>query len=429
MKRLTTFVLVALISLSAFAGEGEKYQFYKDYSHWMISAGGGFNMFVTERHPIPGDPLNNYRKNFTGAGFFNIGYMINPSWGFMVEYGYTPISKALFTKAGDQMGQGHEVSLLLDLNVLNLFKHCRDYTKWNLDFMAGGGLYFYNTPYTTDPNTGEIKHYFTRTLMIPVSMMVEYCPISQLGVFFRATGKLMLADNINYESMGFPDGAIACSVGLRYNIESKGKPHVRVTDICTYERLKSRRGGSNEDGEEGDGEAIAKALEGQNKTNADLQKQIADLNKQIAELNSKMEGMKHVSTTDTIVEIGGDYNALRNDMEFLRQQIMMANGTEENAVYFEKNSSRVTAQYELAIAKVARNMMLDPKLKLDIVAYCDNTGSAELNKKLGEDRIDAVRYILINRYRIDQNRIQSRYEGQVNDAFEAVNRRCDMIYK
>lgn len=398
---------------------------YMNFNHWMLSAGGGFNMFFVERQNLDNRPFYDVAKNcinnFTGAAYVNIGYMFNPAWGIVAEAAYTPVSKNLCAGNGERTGLGFEGTLQFDFNLLNICQRYRSNPHWNVDLLVGAGGYAYNSRF----NDGT----YGLAIAIPVTLQAMYCPIEELGISLRFTGKWFSNDNINKVASGANnDLGFFGGLGLHYNITTPGKHHVRMMDMYTYEKAYEKNVVVQAKNYDAEIEEQKKALE---KTQAELKR----INEEIAKLNSKSNNQPMISTS-SVEKVPADYATLKkdvedmkSDIETLRQQIMMSNGTDENTIYFASNSSLITAQYELLLAKVAKNMLLDKNLVIEVVSYCDKAGNAELNKKLGQDRLNAVVNILVNRYRIEKTRIRTKYEGQINDDLGPFNRRCDITYK
>lgn len=454
-----------------------------DFNHWSISLGGGFNLLLTERYGPRQDPANNYTKNFNGGGYFTVGYMINPIWGVFAEYGYMQINKNIATTAGDFEASGHEATVQLDFNILNLVRKCRKNTKWNVDALVGAGVLMYNSNHTYVNDEGETKHYYFPAICIPVSLKIQYCPIDELGIALRMTGKWHSEDDINYIPRSASpenhnnDMALYCGLELQYNITTPGKKHVRVTDRCTYEPMNvvlenkiadvnknTQKIGAIEDEMEEVQEEIAvlngtadedviaahnarmaaKKAKPKAQTPAETPAQTAGQgNKENPTQASEPKQERPAGDIYTPVidpeklnalqkEVDGlkkDVDGIKDDMNEMRREIMRKNGTEENIVYFDFNSSFVKSQYELVIANVAKNLMRDKSLKVELVSNCDKKGTTTYNNELGKNRALAVYVILVNRYKIDKNRIEIRYDGQIMDDMDPLNRRCYFIYK
>lgn len=491
MKKFVIALLCIILSFSAFAqevsldtaanstdkkvvGEVIREDRAKDFNHWSISLGGGFNLLLTERYGPRQDPANNYTKNFNGGGYFTVGYMINPIWGVFAEYGYMQINKNIATTAGDFEASGHEATLQLDFNILNLVRKCRKNTKWNVDALVGAGVLMYNSSPTYKDENGEIKHYFYPAICIPVSLKIQYCPINELGIALRITGKWHSEDNINYIPRSASpenhnnDMALYAGLELQYNITTPGKSHVRVTDRCTYEPMNVV--------------LESKILEVNKHTQQiqEMEDELQDVKDEVAVLNGTADpdvvrarrearraakaqpkqtdvaqvpaenpdgagntGSQPAAQTpadnDNVRYVPMDmskYDALfddvdkmKDDIEYLRQQVMMSNGTDEYTVYFDFDKYDVKPEYQLVIAKVARVLLKDKNLKVELVSHCDKKGTVGYNVPLGQNRAEIVYNILVNKYKIEKSRISIRYDGQIFDEFDAFNRRTDIIFK
>lgn len=485
IKEDSAFVAAANSTDDQVVGQVIREDRASDFNHWSISLGGGFNLLLTERYGSRENPAQNYVNNFNGGGYFNFGYMINPIWGVYAEYGYMQINKKIATKAGDFEASGHEVTLQLDFNILNLVRKCRKNTKWNVDALVGAGVLLYNSSPTYTDENGDIKHYFYPAICIPVSLKIQYCPINELGIALRMTGKWHSEDNINYipRSAGGEnhnnDLALYAGIELQYNITTPGKSHVRVTDRCTYEPMNvvleskilevnkhTEQISDIEDDLEDvkddisvlNGTADPEVVRARREARKAMKQQpnqgdVAQVTPVAATNNGGNAGdkgypvnpgtvgdggnvvyapvdmSKYDKLADDVDKMKGDIDNMKDDIERLRQQIMMSNGTDEYTVYFDFDKYDVKPEYQLVIAKVARAMLRDKDLNIDLVSHCDKAGTVAYNQPLGRNRAQIVRDILVNQYKIEKSRINIRYDGQIFDEFDAVNRRCDIIFK
>jgi len=134
-----------------------------------------------------------------------------------------------------------------------------------------------------------------------------------------------------------------------------------------------------------------------------------------------------------ITSVEGPNDASRNSkgdrkQEEIYYEAMMSNGTEANEVIFDIESSRVKSKFELKIATVAKRMLANKKLQLDIFSYLKKEERTRENVELATKRMEAVYYILVNRYLIDQNRIKYDILEPAEDDSSA-DIRCDMVYR
>ena len=81
-------------------------------------------------------------------------------------------------------------------------------------------------------------------------------------------------------------------------------------------------------------------------------------------------------------------------------------------VNFPSSSAQLTNDYMIEIEKVAAFMRLYPKVNGVIEGHTDSSGSAAFNQKLSQQRADAVRTQLINKFRIDGSRLTAVGHGE-----------------
>jgi len=491
------------------------------YSHWSIMLSGGFNMLITERQGdwdeykwMGRDYSNkgmwaNFEDNFAPAAIFQADYMFTPQFGLRFEYLYAPINKkAIYLDDqvditqnkffSDENGQSHQISLQLEMNMLNIFYRCRQNKRWGWYIGGGVGAMFYKIP--------KFEKY-RPIVTIPINTSIEYSPINSLSVVLHAEFDWYGDDELNGYDIDdqVNDMGLYVGLGLRYNIDAIKKPHVRVNDMCSFEPLhvsKATNTGKNKfkDSEttQEDLEELQDKMDELEKRNRELSDKIELMNREIMERMDKYfndtpngnDGNKEStkgdsskdkdkkgskkdkdskgkdSSTKSKSSIENEYNSARRyesstketrndygrpkekaeeeneengrgsyqqtETEIKQQQIyteaMMSNGTEANEVIFDLESSRVKSKFEVKIAAVAKRMIANKKLKLDIFAYIKKDDLTKANVKLATQRMEAIYYILVNRYQIDQNRVK--YDIlEPAEGDESADIRCDMVYR
>jgi OOP family OmpA-OmpF porin len=100
------------------------------------------------------------------------------------------------------------------------------------------------------------------------------------------------------------------------------------------------------------------------------------------------------------------------------------------SVYFDLNSAAILPQYYDILTDAARNLILDPTMKIDIYGNCDVRGNDAINNELGKRRAEAVANFLIKHYNISKDRIKMveslGKQHPVSDQHRP-NRRVDII--
>lgn len=81
-------------------------------------------------------------------------------------------------------------------------------------------------------------------------------------------------------------------------------------------------------------------------------------------------------------------------------------------VYFATGSFKLLAKSNASLNEVAKILNEDPNLKLDVEGHTDNTGVAEKNQILSEQRAQSVVDYLVNKAGIDPSRLVSAGFGQ-----------------
>ena len=89
-------------------------------------------------------------------------------------------------------------------------------------------------------------------------------------------------------------------------------------------------------------------------------------------------------------------------------------------VLFRQGKSVVDPAQYAPIELIAQYMKNHPEAKVEIKGYASPEGSAELNQKLSEARAEAVKKILVNKYKISADRLTTKGCGATDQLFEQV---------
>ena len=103
-------------------------------------------------------------------------------------------------------------------------------------------------------------------------------------------------------------------------------------------------------------------------------------------------------------------------------------------VQFTTGGSTVAETSIDEIGRVAQRMIEFPDAQLVLEGHTDSSGSADLNRRLSQQRAEAVKQILTNRFNIDASRIEAVGRGEDTPAFSndttegrAKNRRVEAV--
>lgn len=100
-------------------------------------------------------------------------------------------------------------------------------------------------------------------------------------------------------------------------------------------------------------------------------------------------------------------------------------------VYFDTESSIVKEDQLAAIEKAAEYLKNHPNMYISLNGFADKRGPEDYNLGLSKRRVNAVKKILINIYKIDRSRIKSSFHGESNLKVDQddLNRRVDLDVK
>lgn len=447
MKKFLLLIALCSVSFMAFANEPEVegQQSAKavtaspssDFTHWSLAVGGGVSeifhdgsfksMYTNE------GGYQNLNRDFNWQVNVRGQYMVNPMWGVQLQFMFNPTSSKMLSNEGFSdipylQKTRYTFNAEFVLNLLNCFRRSRVHTNWNWYATVGAGFTaFYSQEHEA----------FRPGFLVPIGTEVEYNPIKALGIFIDAKVS-WFADERIYGSNVNSAVNLDCYVGagLKVHFGSSKKPHVTSVDMCTYEpQCGGRRAKSDEDKDEEINELkdkvseLSKIVDEMKKTPVipDTEKKdFQDPNSNPVELDKAKDFDKQIKRLDDRID------NVENEMNKWQRTPGLARGVEGDVseVYFEFNSSRVTPEYEIKLAKVAKNLLQDSKLRVRVVGHTDKEGTPEYNKALAQRRIDAVVTILCNRYRLERSRIVIENQGKASDdsPIDELDRRCDVIY-
>jgi outer membrane protein OmpA-like peptidoglycan-associated protein len=101
-------------------------------------------------------------------------------------------------------------------------------------------------------------------------------------------------------------------------------------------------------------------------------------------------------------------------------------------VHFKVNKTNITADQQPNVERVAMYLKNNPNATVDIKGYASTEGPHDNNIRLANGRAEAVKNMLINKYKIDANRINAQGCGET-DMFQELSWNrvsiCELIVK
>ena len=146
------------------------------------------------------------------------------------------------------------------------------------------------------------------------------------------------------------------------------------------------------------------------------QSEIDGLNSQINDLRSNLNDKDgQLSAKDK--EIADLKNKLANQPKYVKP----ATATNlQPTVLFQQGKSVVEKSQMPNIELIAQYMKNHPDAKVEIKGYASPEGSKEINQKLSEQRAEAVKNILVKKYKISADRLTTKGMGATDKLFKQV---------
>ncbi len=146
-------------------------------------------------------------------------------------------------------------------------------------------------------------------------------------------------------------------------------------------------------------------VDGLNAKVNDLRAQINDKDAELARQNN------------TIRDLQQQLNDCRNQKPVVETQTITKNNNSlEQTVTFRQGKSTVDASQQPNVERVATFLKNPKDAKVTIKGYASPEGSAEVNARIAKARAEAVKQILVKKYKIDAARITAEGQG-VGDMF------------
>ena len=118
----------------------------------------------------------------------------------------------------------------------------------------------------------------------------------------------------------------------------------------------------------------------------------------------------------------------------LREQLDEAGRIVTHGILFDSGSDKIKGESYQTLKEIGQLLTDDPKLRLSIEGHTDSDGTDDYNLKLSQRRSESVRTYLIENYKVDGNRLESKGWGEskpidTNNTPEgkANNRRVELV--
>lgn len=311
--------------------------------------------------------------NMRATWGLGIGKQLTPFFGMGVE-----AMTSINTTASKTAFDNTNVSLLTSVNLSNLFAGYWGTPRlFEIETVAGLGWLHYAQNGDGDRNSisSKLGLNFNFNLGEAKAWTIGIKPA--LVYDLNACGERNVGFNANR-------AAWEITAGLKYHFRcSNGKHHISFAKLYDQAEV----------------DALNEQVNNLKQTNVDQEAELTAANQRNAELEQQLADCKNqgpVIVTDTIT----------NHKKTL-----------ESVVTFRQGGVSVVASQTPNVERIATYLKNHEKATVSIKGYASPEGKAEVNARIAQQRADAVKSLLVKRYKIAENRITAEGQG-VGNMFE-----------
>lgn len=311
--------------------------------------------------------------NMRATWELGIGKQLTPFFGMGVE-----AMTSINTTASKTAFDNTNVSLLTSVNLSNLFAGYWGTPRlFEIETVAGLGWLHYAQNGNGDRNSisSKLGLNFNFNLGEAKAWTIGIKPA--LVYDLNACGERNVGFNANR-------AAWEITAGLKYHFRcSNGKHHISFAKLYDQAEV----------------DALNEQVNNLRQTNVDQEAELTAANQRNAELEQQLADCKNqgpVIVTDTITS---------------------HKKTLESVVTFRQGGVSVVASQTPNVERIATYLKNHEKATVSIKGYASPEGKAEVNARIAQQRADAVRSLLVKRYKIAEKRITAEGQG-VGNMFE-----------
>ena len=360
MKKIFTLTVLGLMTLGANA----QVTAHKFFDNWSLGINGGALTKTTDA----------FNKAGYAAGL-ELTKQITPVYGLGVE------SMAGFhTTGSNTIVDNVNVSLLHKVNFSNWFCGYNGTPRlFEVEGVAGIGFnHFFGT---TDEFAVAKGNVFTSKLGLNFNFNLGKEKAWTIGVKPAIVYCLEGGKNVTQAQYNINNSMLELTAGVTYHFKtSNGKHHFVKAKLYDQSRIDALNATIND---------LRGDLNDANTELANKNREIRDLQNQLNDCRSRKPVVETVEVHST-------------------------NETMESVVTFRQGKTTVDASQLPNVERIATYMKKHPESKVIIKGYASPEGSAEINERIARQRAEAVKNILVNKYKIDAARITAEGQGVGN---------------
>lgn len=348
--------VLGISSLNAQTTDEEQYVKFRD--NWSIGINGGIVTPLTH---------SAFFKNARATMGIDLNKQLSPIYGLTLENMWS-----INTFESNAAFDASNLMLLHRVNLNNVFSRYKGKPSlFEVEALAGFGWLHVNDAYYTEEGEKD-GNWISSKAGLNFNFNIGEKKAWTIAVKPAITWTMTQfdADNINFDAN---QAAWEITAGVTYHFKNSSGKHYYTNGCNHAEQIAALN--ATISSMEAEAAGKDRALQNAQETISDLQKELSDCK------NKKVEPAK---------------------------QIVAEN---EYVVIFRQSSSKVDALQMPNIDRLASYLKKNSNAKVSISGYASPEGNAEFNQKLSEKRAEAVKKILVDKYGISADRIETVGKG------------------
>jgi len=398
MKKLFITSMLAIFAFGAMAQDSTNPTRKNDgLVRWSFGIKGGADMYrVTPFTDVVSPDGKEYTRfeqrlhAISWNGNFFLEYNPNPVFGIGLNCGLSNYDRN--GQDGDQYkyyGQTIDGILYNSINISNLVSPQRTGGWKKVSFYVGSGIGAGFFSYKQTPNLATLNTLITAdnkysdkkvSLILMANAGLDFSLASWLSFMLESEYRYYNMDNLGgVSSWSNGNDAFFANAGFRFKLGCKRNVRNMTYDEYykpqgVYDRLAAM---------EIENAAMKRELE---ERIAAVEKENSAIKKDIGDVKKDVDGIKN------------DVKDIKNTLEKMNQKevVQKVTATAEN-IEFMTGKAVLTEESKQLLDEVALLLNSIAWTKMDIAGHTDNVGNADKNKKLSQDRADAVKEYLVNK--------------------------------
>ena len=394
MKKIAMFIAAAAIAVSANA-QKTTVTASKAFDNIYVGFAAGAETKATDHHTYTGNKMFGSFKAFNPTATLIVGKNFTTVFGIRAEgvvrfnahgasceNGYSGTGKFV---------NGLDVNLLGTFNLNNLFAGYKGEPR-KVEFIALFGFgWAHQFPTTISlPRVGSVESTHNNAITSKAGLEIAY------NFGSKKQWQAFIEPSITYAMHGYGSRQFAASTPFQYNLNRANLdlkagiiyklPTSNGTHNFAIEQLRDQ---AEIDALNAQINGLRGDLDAANNANAQKDAQIAQLKKALADCENK-----------PVVEAKA--------------------ANLQPSVIFRQGKSVIDKSQEANVEMIAKYMKNNKDAKVKISGYASPEGSKELNQKLSEQRAEAVKNMLVKKYKIAADRLETEGLGATDKLFDEV---------